>query len=439
MRNYIKNNIWDFFLCTVMITSVSLNVLQGFYLPAHLQANASAAVLCASLLCLVLFACAYNNKTMVIGSILIILGIAFVIVNVQANGLISVYEEGAEANSAIFYILLVSFSLLVFLLSRTRKGAVVLSVLGTLCICAVVFMEYTHFFPAYLSFIGASLCMCFYRNYRYHALNSHTITVAFGRFAAVSAVVAAIILGISVLVSVALLQPLNLSTLTLKPIARYLSLDISEQSESSSRIVVPDDDKRSRLTDDTTKTSKNPGPEDSEQTEYQDVAPVNQDRDTSTLNFSNRENFLYAIRYMRRDRPLFLLATLPFILLMLAVFAKLGLRKYWLNRTLQKDRKQQVIDFYLYYLKKLEILSYRRQPSDTPSAFAEKIHDRIKSFNVGNADIVSLTNVFNKVNYGGLAVSDTEYGLFLAFYKNFYRNCREKLGILRYGMKFFAL
>ena len=439
MRHYIKNNIWDFFLCTVMITGVSVNVLQGFYLPAHLQTNVSAAVLCASLICLVLFACAYNNKTIVIGSILILLGIALVIVNVQTNGLIRAYDGDAESNSAVFYILTGFFSLLVFLLSRTRKGAVMLSVLGILCICAVVFMEYAHFFSAYLSFIGASLCMCFYRNYRYHALHSHTITVAFGRFAAISAIAAATILGFSVFVSVALIQPLNLSTLELKPIARYLSLAISEQSEASSRLVLPDDDIRSSITDDTTKTSNNPGSEDSEQTEYQDVAPIDQDKDTSTLNFSNWENFLYAIRYTRRERPPILFVILPFILFAFAIFAKLSQRKYWLKRTLKKDKKQQVIAFYLYYLKKLEILSYKRQPSDTPSVFAEKIHDRIKTFTVGNADILSLTSVFNKVNYGGLAVSDSEYGLFLAFHKSFYRNCREKLGIIRYGMKFFAL
>jgi hypothetical protein len=438
MPKYIKHSICDFFLCVASITGICLNVSQCFYLPERLQMNAGATILCAAVLCGVLFACAYSSKTIALSSAAFSFLVLFSIFFIQRLGLLNISVEDTEANGAIFFLLVGFVSLLVFLLTRSRAGSVSLTVVGAVCICAVVFMEYAHSFLAFLFFACASISMFFFRNYRHNALHTNTKKVAFGRFALTSTAAAALVLALSVFVSAAVVQPLGLPTLELKLFTRYLAFEASEQNAVSSKVVLPDDDKKSSNPDDTTRTTRNPGDGDTDQVEYQDVAPTMQEKDTSTLNFSNMENFFYAIRYALRDKQPFFLILAPIVLASSSVFAKLGLRRKWYAKTMQKEKAQQVIDFYHYYLKKLELLSYRRQPSDTPIEFAEKTHEKIRLFAAGDADIISLTNVFVKAFYGGLDVCDTEHGLFVAFYQNFHQNCRKKIGTLRYCLKFFA-
>ncbi|MCL2677931.1 MAG: hypothetical protein FWE85_02635 [Clostridiales bacterium] len=439
MLKYIKNNVWDYSLCILMISGLGINFFQIFFLPAHLQANVWAAALAASLLCLIFFACAYSNRSIVFSLIVFVIAVALGVMYVQATGFLAGMGENAEANAPAFGLILAFLSLLVFLLSRTRAGAVILAVLGSIAICAVVFLEYEHYFWGYLVFIGASLCMCYYRNYRHNIIHTNTVKVSFSRFASISSAAVGLVLILSIVVSVTLIQPLNLPTLELKLITRHLSLEVLEQSASSSKVIMPDVEQKSSETDNTTTTSKNPGEEDMEKTEYQEVAPTLQDKDTFTLNHSNMENFLYAIRYVLSEIPPFFLIAVPFLIILLAVFTKKGLRRRWYYKTLLKDKKQQVIDFYLYYLKKFEVLSYRRPLADTPIEFAGKLKDKLRVFSVDDADITSLTNVFIKANYGRLDVSDEEYSLFLKFHKAFYKNCKAKLGTVKYLRKFFAL
>jgi len=434
---YLKNSIWDLLLCLIMITGICINVFQGFYLPDYLQANVAALVALAACLCVVLFIAAYNKKTIVLAIVLAVIAFVFAVIYWQ-NTVLNL-EGGIEQTGLIFFVIVVLLSLATFISSRTKTGALLLAVLGSIIICTIVFMEYEHFLWGYFIFIIAAVTMLFYRSYRHNVLHTDTRKVALSGFTGIAAALVVLVLSLSVFVSAVIIEPLALPTRELKLFTHYLSFEILELSGTSSKVILPDDEKKSQNTDDGIKTSKTPGEEDLDKTEYREVRPTAQNKDTSTLNHSNLENFLYAIRYTLREIPPVLLILLLPCLIIAAVLTKIILRKRWYHCTLAKGRKQQVKEFYLYYLRKFEVLSYRRPRSATPQEWAEKISDKLRGFADGDADIINLTKVFVKVNYGDLEVSDEEYGLFLRFHKKFYKGCRDKLGMMKYCRKFFAL
>ena len=172
---YVKNSVWEFLLCLIMTVCLALNVLQGFYLPDNIQTNVAAFIAFGFVCTLLFYLFGYNKKTIILGiAAVIILAIAGIFA-LQGSNILQL--EGAELEQAIPYFYIVTFfcSMFVYLLSRRKAGAIILAALGLVIICAVVFMQFEHFLPAYILYIAAAICMCFYRNYRINVVECSTV------------------------------------------------------------------------------------------------------------------------------------------------------------------------------------------------------------------------------------------------------------------------
>jgi len=436
---YLKNNAWEYVLCVIMTACLALNVLQGFYLPENLQTNIFAIAAFSALCCFLLFCCGYNKKTIILGILAVLALIVFSIVSVQSVDLSALEGQELEESIPYFYIMTFVCSAFVYLLSRRKAGSIILAVFGAVIICIVVFMEFQAFWVSYVLYMLAAVAMCFYRNYRINAVNYTTVKPAFGAYTGIAAALSAGILALSVLISVLIIQPLNLPVSEFKPFTRYLTFEILEISATSSNIVLPDPNNISNNTNDNIKTSHNESDPDQDNIEYQEVIPPLDNLDTYMLNYDNLENFLFAIRYTLSGIPAIVWLLLIPLIIGLIIGGKVLQRKLWFKRVQKNDRSAQICILYRFFLSRFAKLNYKRPDSDTPMEYARRVGDKLRGFRVKDADLTSISQTFVKVGYGELNVTDEEYAQYVAFYNNFYKAAKDKLGFWGYARKFLFL
>lgn len=435
---YLKNSAGEYLLCLLMAACLSFNVLQGFYLPADLQTNFLAVMLFAAACCLVLYCCGYNKKTIIFSIIGFVLLAVLMVLRLQASDILSL--QGQELEEALPYFYLVTFgcSLVVYLLSRRKAGCIFLAAFGAVVICAVIFMEFEGFWWAYLIYIFAAVCMCYYRNYRVNAVKCSTVKPAFAIFSAITAIVSAAVLLLSVGISVLFIQPLNLAVRDFKPFVRYLSFEVLEISAISTNIVLPDPNKKSYNTNDNVKTTHKES-EENDTVEYIEVMPTLDNLNTYTINYSNRNNFLYAIRYTLAGIPPILWILLLPVLIAAIFGGKLLSRRLWFKKLQKLSREEQVRRLYLFFLSRFAKMNYKREVFDTPIEYANRVGDKLRDFNTEGASLHGISEIFVRVGYGELSVSDEDYRKYLSFYGNFYKAAKDKMGFWKYTRKFFVL
>lgn len=123
LLKYLKYSTWDYVLCILMTTSLTINVFQAFYLPADLAVNGMWLFVVMLPIFLILFLCSYNKRTIAVSIVAFIAVVTLALFYIKRNQIFATLPTDPEANSHVYYTIVVFFAILVFLLSRTRTGA----------------------------------------------------------------------------------------------------------------------------------------------------------------------------------------------------------------------------------------------------------------------------------------------------------------------------
>jgi hypothetical protein len=388
-------------------------------------------------LLLLLYAGAFNRRSGLISvTVFIIAAAAAVFI---ANGRVSggnIFAD-SENNPYIFYVILVLAVLAVFLLTRFRAGIALLFVGGSVMMGALQFLYNKNHLAELFVFLCACGALYIYKNYRKNVFVSDTRKTAFGRTFIISAVTAALVIGVGLGAFFGVVRPLDPQPRELKLITKYMALPVVEKAGIADVEVIKDKNMTTQQLNDAVKKAKERAEEREKESGIKDDDKKG-DENKNPL-FAIGDAFFYAVNYLKQDYRWVIPIALALLAILVAVRLKLYRRRRWLKRLAGRPPEVRVKEMYLYYLAKLKKLKIKKLPSDTLYEFADKSHTALDRFAVSGVGFGALTDTFVKANYGGGSPSEDELDRYLLFHRGFYVNCRRFLGNFKYICLFFVL
>lgn len=439
---YLKNSIWEWILCTVIGSSLSQILFNGFYISQDRQ-NAYGFVICFT--AVIIIACilgAYNKRSVIIALGAGVLAAAAGILIMQQSGSIGGAFRDQEDNPYLYFLIMILTALIVFLLCRTRTGIGILFVMGAFTAASIEFL----YESVSLIFMLMFLCGCgsayIYKNYQKNVLESHTVKIAMGRSFLISVVLCVLVLAFSAGVFYGVIKPLEPPKHDLKIITKYKSLEVLEKTGIADTHIINDSDE---LTDNINENKK----DSNKKAEKEDKSKGEKEKQKNENLKDNKNNptrlndsmnqLLYAIKYTASVVTPLLLIPFILLLILIAVLVKLWLRRRWLNKVKQLPVNQQIVEMYNFYIRKFRILKIRKSPEETPFEFEERARNYLNDFRTEEVTFTVLTEIFARAKYGNVHIEQEDLRRYLDFHKMFYRNCRKHLGNFKYIMKFFIL
>ena len=432
IRRYIKTSIWDAFLCMAASAALNFAFMQSVYIPDHLT-NAFVPVF---LLCAVwqifLFAAAYSKKT-------VVAAIALCVFAAAVFGIL-VGTEAIVPDAYYLYLLLTFIaSLTVFLLSRKRVSAALLSVLGTLIIGAMTFLQYGSFVYCLLLFLFSSSCLFLFRNHRLRVMSGANEKHRQSGFAALTCCICIAAVLLSVCTYFVVIRPLSPPTRELKLVTKLMTLPILEQLGISSHIFLLDPERAAAPDNEDSMLSDEDAPRGSEnapQTPPPDDAqePV----ENVFLSQGVVSELASAVRYFIADYRWLILPTALVLITAASVLLKKLHRRRRLKSFSKGGKKGQITGIYDYLMGKLPLADMPSVGCDTALEYCARVEPRVERL-FQNGLFRKLTEVFCRTLYGKYEPSDDEYAMFVRCYNDFPANCRRNVGLWRFVIRFFKL
>jgi hypothetical protein len=285
-------------------------------------------------------------------------------------------------------------------------------------------------------FLSAVILVFLYRVYNISLLASYTGSVRFTRYTFQSAAFVLVIVLAAGAVYAGIIRPLDPPTHPLKLITKLESLEILQQVGVSSRTEVPDPDQTTENENDnkeTTNQKENQNEDQSPQEEKDEnlQGEIKQQTDTEKAQ---------AVNY-RRDRTWFYV-TIAFLLVLAAVLPfvlRYLLRRRWERKVKESGPTEGAIMVYGYLLKKLRYAGFTKPPGITLFRYMKGQRKAMKAFAVGSTDMFALTRLYQQVLYGCRELEEADFTRFWKVYAAFRGNLKNKLGRVRYILRFFFI
>ncbi|MCL2504050.1 MAG: hypothetical protein FWE94_05560 [Coriobacteriia bacterium] len=447
LSRYVKSVIWECLLCTVIAVCVSFTAGSGLYADRTAPHNLALQIVLAALLSLMLFSGAYDKKTAsAAANVIVVAGLIAAGVLI-VPGLLSMTQGrpggantllGEPGNAYPLYLLPLLAALVVFLLTRTRTGTIVLFVAGMLILVLMQLLYKQEHLTAFLSFVVAAGALFIYKGYQRNAPETATAQGAFGKTFLVSGLLAVLMVALGIVVFRAVIAPLDPATREFNLATQQSAQTTPQDGEVAEEHLAPDEQKTGMPSDEGQRLLSPKGTETDEQKDSQNKNEPPPPPSGKMVPMSWYH--LVAI------------PALAVLGVLGAVCMKLWSRKRWFTTLSKQSRDAQVRALYLLYLRKLKVLGIERRPDETLFQFTEKARQPLSRFSAEGldaegfgdfgakkVDFAELTDTFVSVSYGGVEVAQDELNRWFAFHKAFYRNCKAHLGGFRYMVRFFAL
>lgn len=435
---YIKSCVFEFVMCLAMAFGFSTVIFNGFYVDSSLAHDYLLTICVSGVLLAVLFAGAYNKRSILIAIATFIAAAAGALV--YSRLYIGNVFRDSEDNPYFYYILLILSVLGIFLLSRTKTGTGVLFTGGAFVIAMIEFMyESEALMPTIVFLLSCGTCFV-YKNYQRNVLTSQTVRTDFARAFIISTAVCIIVTGVGSAVFYSIIKPMEPQTRELKLITKYMSLQTLQKIGVADIEAIPDYEQQTDNESDDKRTAE--GNKDKDQIQH--GSDKNKDEDPNMKNTPDRLDnsnnpFFYVVSYLKKSH-LWAWGLLLLILLIAGAIAlKLYTRRKWLRDLEKKTHEDRIKSMYSFYMRKLPRMGIVRQPADTLFQFAERAENQLNAFSAGDVSFAQLTDTYVRVVYGKCPVSNRELNEYLIFQNMFYRNCRTYLGKFKYIVKFFIL
>lgn len=442
-KRYALHSLPEWVLCSVAAVSLCANVLQGFRLPEAMYEAYVPLTILTALFLAILFVVGYSRRTVAAG--IPILVIAAVVVLICSRNRISFLEsENPEENTGLWYLVVLATALAVYLLSRTTGGSAVLCILGALANAWICLSLYPFSDACLIIFLVSALAIFSFCRYKRRVLKTSTRKSAYPAMLGISCAAAVISVLCASLIWFLIIAPLNPPVKDVKLINNLVSLEVMEKIGISKVEVLMNEDLSNqkdedfeRMTDET---------EDNEEEELQDLnndplGAVNSDLPDVEIPKDQGESL--PVRYVQlltRHTIAAILLTCLLVLLIAAAVALFVLRhRLWLNRLKKTAQRDKQVDILYHRLrKKLQVIGMAKSGADTPLEYARRIEKQTALLDRGGPTWLELSEIFSRLCYGFVPVSDEEYESYLSYYSSFFRRARRLCGV-RYLWRQFRL
>ncbi len=436
-QRYLKNNLWDTILCTIISAILVQAACKGFYIPEELAANIAAIFLTALLFQIVFLLCSYSRRSIAISIIIFCMAVVFMVFVLRRNP-----DNAEELQYALIAFVI---SALVFLLSRSKTGVGALFLFGSIELAGAAFLQYSQNIAAFLIFLWAAVALFFYRVYCSQLLKLDSVRPALTSFFLTAAIISVLIISIGAGVHHFAIRPLEPPTRELKLTTRLMSLEVIQKIGVSAEIYLIDNERVSDKREESDRISSLKGDK-----EDDSVAPDSPDEDISAgqqeggmaariFGGGRDAESAFAISYQQKNYFIIYGAIGIVLIIICAICLKRLSRKMWYRKMLKKDRKQQINELYHFFLQKLQYIGFPSADTSTPKEYANRIKAQFIRFSGKDCDFGIISDAFSRSFYGDLQPEENEYQLYLRLYNEFYKNCRKQLGNVQYAFKFFTL
>lgn len=442
MKEYLKSCIWEWILGILVSWGLCQIFFHGFYIAESWQGNYLCSLLVMALLTAGCLTGAYDKRSVKIAvpSGIAVLILALVLVQQISQSQNAFRDQ--EENAGVYFLILILTSLAVFFLSRTRIGSGILFVGGSFFASTIQFLYETSEIGWLILFLCSAGAMYLYKTYQKNVRENSTVKADFRRAFLTATVACIVILLLSSGIFFGIVKPLDPPTRDLKLITKYMSLEVLEKTGVADTHILNDTDEKTDNVNEEENDSKKKGDKEN-QTEGEKSKQEDQEQKDKKENPTKLDDmlnqFFYAIKYIAAKITPMLLIPFLILLILAVILTKILLRKRWLKKVMEKERRNQIIEFYEFYIKRFQKMKVRKAPEETPYEFAERSAPYLREFHAENTSFADLTDIFVKARYSEADVEEDDYQRYLMFYQGFYKNCREYLGTFKYILKFFTL
>ena len=442
---YLKGAVWEFLLSSIAAVALMCTLLHGFYVDPGLQYSPIPALSVVIPIAL-LYALAFNKRTLRIGAVVYALAVICVL-GACAAATPDILADN-ESNLLLFAICAFVTSLAVFALGRTRTSAAFLFIIGTFIIVFIQFFYERYELVYALLFIFSSLALVVYKNYQRSVETARSVKkVAFAPGFAVAALAVLVSVGLGSIVWFAIIAPLNPPAADIKLITEYHALETKQVRGVADMFLVPNLDMTSSHTNDDERTT-----DDLQIVEGGREVPANGKMESDSqgqsggssmgIDLSSLNEAFDFQNYDQGDWIRFIVVVVAIVLIIAGYF--LG-RRAWRARRLAAIRQlapeQQAEKLYLFLVTRFGRIGLGMAPGQTVHEYALATASGMERFDTESGVAFSdLSDVYAQVAYGkDEHITQESADKFTAYYRSFWKACRSYLGTFKYFLKSFRL
>ncbi len=442
---FAKSALPDFVWAIVVAVALSSAVSYGFESAPELCDNYPViAALCTVVMLPMVFG-SYSRRTLVPGIVLTAVAASAVIaLGVQHTpAQVPLFADGwvndVADNYVVFAVVVVVVSMLVYLLSRRKAGLVVLLVLAVVC-CAFVQFLFREWAVqagglavslAALLGIGALFVL---QGYRAGIMGSNRVKkTSFFAAALFSVVVAAVSVGIGCGLYYVVVQPLNLSTMTLKPFQETFAQPTIEYMGVSGYTLIDSDKDTNSTNDQQLNTNQNQEHKDNKNgTVGEAYASIN--KALENLDPDNWNAAFDPVMFKKMAFAVLWVVLAIVVVLFVLVVLRRSCRKRRLAKIAGLVPAQQVDWLYRWFIERFDRLKIPHVESLTPLEFALGSRRVLQSFDDAEHDVdfVRVTDIYQRACFGAEPLSRAEYDEVIGYYWAFFGNACRYSGKLRW-------
>lgn len=419
-------SIGEYLLCTLMAVGISINVFAGYEMtdPWHNNLLVVAAATAVMMIFLFLTGMSFvggwgdltkSGRWIAFG----VTAVLFIgeVVALQLAGAFS-GPETIDTNPILFWIIVVTVSILVFWTTRARVGIIILFLAFSYMSVAFDFLLYPVSMAGYGAALLAMAVMYAYRGQGggQREEEGRRRFAHFIRATAIALVAALVASG----AYFGIIAPLVDAEKDMRLAEKLMTLEILREAGISSETIIVQEPEEPEI------------PRSEPEEEREELTGGTAGEKGSLVQ-------VMAIIYRQHVTLFWLIMTSPLLLLALAVGIKLLLRQRWYRVQLRKSNEEGVAALYISLLRKLKKAGFKRPKRQTLLDFARESQEKLEGFISYDATFLRLTQVYLKMTYGYQRISEEELELFEDFYKPFYKNLRKEMGTLKYCLYFFVL
>ena len=322
-------------------------------------------------------------------------------------------------------------SLLVFLLSLSRPGLIVLFMAGSFICAGAGFLQFP--IPAWclILFLAASAFLFLYRVFTVSISGAELGGIPKPAYLKQTAIVCLAALALATGFYMSVIRPASPPTLELRLITVLLSMDTLEVLGVSGIQTIMDPEQESEeLPDDMETSNMQDETLDDIDDSQQETFPINQDEYPDTG--ITRQQEWESVTYDRQTTTwLWLLALIPAAIIF-AYIMRADSKKRWRERVRSLSPENAVINYYHFFLKRLARVGIKKPGSRTLREFVENNEFQLQPFVAKGCTFADLTTVYEETLYGRRKVSEADILRFEAFFDGFYKALRGEIGSIRY-------
>lgn len=438
MTHFLKYRVWDLILCVCISTGLVFHIYSGFLLEDSFSTSIWRVVgfLLIETAALILFS--FSRLTTGIGIGVGIILLAFLLAYTRGHDIVS-DETGNSLCIALTVTVLTG--LLIYLASRSRPGLIALFLAGNIVMAGSAFLQFPVKAWCFLLFNFALCALFWYRNYVKNLRQVQSGKVRMPRFLVQTFIICFVSFLLAGGIYGGIVRPLDPPTRDLKLITKLKQMEILKRTGVYNVMELLDPN----LLSGNTPNSAEDGQENEEQ---QDAQQENGSNQSEIPEIPQAEEQVPSKPQTQAAQSIWYdlnVVHIPWLLILAAVlvagafFARYYLKKRWERQVRALPPENQIINYYTFFITRLERAGYKRPANYTLYEYARDMEHPLEEFTCGEANFVLLTDIYVRIFYGRNPANEEEALLFAQYYGKFHKALRKEIGVLKYFIKIFRI